>query len=706
MPDRGPGCCVTAEADRCLESVRGDKGPASRVILLGNGPSATQSSLGKVIDSYDIVVRFNCWRTKGFEDRLGTRCDVWAVNLSPRDTEKFLAKQAKHRRPGQFLVFPGPGTSRKRVDQISALVKRCYSGVPREIVPRKYPDRLNEELGKRATTGLVALRYLLDYYDKVDLHGFDILAGAGCVATHYWGGKSNIYRAHKPLGEARMIRDWIRQGRVGLLIDNIEPISVRNPCKGVELPKLLHFVWVGSPPPKWLRDFISQFRKLHPGWTITLWDSLPEGADAPIQAAYKGAEFHCQRADLLRYWALYKQGGIYIDSDMLAERSLEPLRFVGPVWAARQRDGRIANGCMGAVPGHPAMRTILDGVIDVYKLRKRNGFDFPAKRADYGPNLLTRLKADGVADGLVTVHKHYFYPLDKRASAHNYWKTPASGRKAQLSVLQKRFVDGEAPFMVHLWGVDNSSKARVRDRSTPKGEKSPKGRASSIEKGNPRFKTVNRRVAWSDRESWMWPAGDEKLLRVFDRVVDIDVIMKYVRQRRVCLQAGGACGIWPLRFSTLFDTVYTFEPNPDSFLCLNYNCDARTVFRCEAALFSRNGFAGMNVHAKERANVGARFVDLTKNDGIPLLRIDSFAFEDVDLVQLDVEGSELDALKGARRTIERCRPVIVIEETALQHLHDYRQKLGDARRWLTKKHGYRTAETVHRDVILVPNDWR
>ena len=687
---------MTADTGKALVRVRGDKGAAARVILVGNGPSAAQSRLGDVIDAYDIVVRFNCWRTSGFEDRLGRRCDVWAVNLSPRDTEKFLSKQAKQRRPGQFLIFPGPGTSRTRVDQISTLVKRCYAGVPREIVPRKYPDRLNQKLGKRATTGLVALRYLLDYYDKVDLHGFDILAGDGCTAKHYWGDHSNIHRAHKPGVEARIIRDWVSEGRVGLLVDRIEPVSVRNPCTGIELPKRLHFVWVGSRPPAWLRKFIAQFETLHPGWKIRLWDRLPEDADETLRAAYKGAEFLCQQADLLRYWALYTEGGIYIDSDMLAERSLEPLRFVGPVWAARQHDGRIANGCMGSVPRHPAMRAVIDGVIDVYNARRRKGFGFPAKRADYGPNLLSRLKTDGSADGLVTVHKHYFYPLDKRASAHNYWKTRKRSRKSQLKSLRKRFVDGEAPFMVHLWGVENSSKAKVKSGSRA-------GPGNSRKPGS-RFKTVDRRVAWSDRKLWRWPANDEKLLRVFDRVADIDVIMKHVRRRRVCLQAGGACGVWPQRFSTLFDAVYTFEPNPDSFLCLNDNCDAANVFRFQSALFSRSGFAGMNVHAKERANIGARYIDLKKDEGIPLLRIDSFGFDVVDLIQLDVEGSELDALKGAKKTIERCRPVIVIEETALQHLRDYRQKVGDARRWLTKKCGYRSAETVHRDVILLPDN--
>lgn len=677
---------IAGESRPSLAGVHGTNSSSARIILVGNGPSATQEKLGKVIDDYDIVVRFNCWRTDGLEDRLGSRCDVWAVNLSPNDTEKFLPKQAKKRRPGRFLVFPGPKTARKRVNQISSLVKKHYPDVPREVVPQSYPERLIGELGKRATTGLVALRYLLDHYDKVDLHGFDILAGESCVAKHYWGGGSNIHRAHAPSGEAEMIRKLIEKGRVGLLVDNIEPLSIRNPCEGVELPKRLHFAWVGSPPPRWLREFMDRFRKLHPGWKITLWKRLPDDADASIRAAYDGAEYMCQRADLLRYWALYKHGGIYVDSDMLAERSLDPLRFVGPVWAARQHDGRINNACMGAMPDHPTMRAILDGAIDVYQKRISKGFGFPAKRADYGPNLLTRLKVDRSAQDLVTVHKHYFYPLDKRTSAHGYWKSSPAQRKTHVKALRKRFVDGEPPFMVHLWGIKNSAKARIDETSKPAAK----------------FKTVKRRVRWSDREEWLWPSNDKELLKVFEQVDDIDVIMQHVRQRRVCVQAGGACGVWPLRFSMFFDAVYTFEPSPDTFQCLNHNCNATNVYRYQAGLFSRAGFSGMKSHGKDSQNWGAKFIDVNKNDGIPLMRIDSFKFENVDLIQLDIEGSELDALKGCKKTIERCRPVIVIEEKPLKHLKDFRQKVGDARRWLGNQFGYKAIATVGRDVILAP----
>jgi hypothetical protein len=41
--------------------------------------------------------------------------------------------------------------------------------------------------------------------------------------------------------------------------------------------------------------------------------------------------------------------------------------------------------------------------------------------------------------------------------------------------------------------------------------------------------------------------------------------------------------------------------------------------------------------------------------------IDSYAFEDVDVIKIDVEGSELFVMEGARDTITRCRPAVQVE---------------------------------------------
>ena len=51
-------------------------------------------------------------------------------------------------------------------------------------------------------------------------------------------------------------------------------------------------------------------------------------------------------------------------------------------------------------------------------------------------------------------------------------------------------------------------------------------------------------------------------------------------------------------------------------------------------------------------------------------RLDDYNFDEVDYLKIDVEGHELKVLKGAIATIEKCNPVIVIEENAIFSLLD------------------------------------
>jgi FkbM family methyltransferase len=46
---------------------------------------------------------------------------------------------------------------------------------------------------------------------------------------------------------------------------------------------------------------------------------------------------------------------------------------------------------------------------------------------------------------------------------------------------------------------------------------------------------------------------------------------------------------------------------------------------------------------------------------VPVKTLDEFGFDDVSFIKIDVEGHELDVLKGAAETIARCRPNLIVE---------------------------------------------
>ena len=211
------------------------------------------------------------------------------------------------------------------------------------------------------------------------------------------------------------------------------------------------------------------------------------------------------------------------------------------------------------------------------------------------------------------------------------------------------------------------------------------------------MKTVVRHLPFTSQTNWAWPDGDEKLLQVFDDVLDIDIIMQYVDKRQVCVQAGGACGVWPLRYSQLFDWVYTFEPMFENIQCLLKNTEGiENILPYRRALAHKEMDGAMVFDQSEIGNYGAVYFQPGEGDALAIT-IDEFDLDACDLLQLDIEGYELEALKGAVKTIEKYHPVIVLEEKPLPQFPD-RDHLAPRR--FIEAMGYKEVDRVKKDVIF------
>jgi hypothetical protein len=55
-------------------------------------------------------------------------------------------------------------------------------------------------------------------------------------------------------------------------------------------------------------------------------------------------------------------------------------------------------------------------------------------------------------------------------------------------------------------------------------------------------------------------------------------------------------------------------------------------------------------------------VDVKGKGEVEMHTLDSFSFENVDLIKIDTEGFEVFVLRGAEQTIKQWKPVIVVEQ--------------------------------------------
>lgn len=189
--------------------------------------------------------------------------------------------------------------------------------------------------------------------------------------------------------------------------------------------------------------------------------------------------------------------------------------------------------------------------------------------------------------------------------------------------------------------------------------------------------------AWikSDNGAWDGPKGDWNnggKVRYLEHVKKFDV----------CVQAGGNCGMYPRLFAKHFDRVFTFEPDPLNFFTLVINCQEDNIVKMQAALGDVHGMVQVNRHTMQ--NVGMHQVSITPQAYIPQLRIDDLVLPHCDLIQLDIEQYEIYALNGARETINKFRPVVVVENN------------NDNIRDFFKEHRYEVASTTHMDTIYRP----
>ena len=136
-------------------------------------------------------------------------------------------------------------------------------------------------------------------------------------------------------------------------------------------------------------------------------------------------------------------------------------------------------------------------------------------------------------------------------------------------------------------------------------------------------------------------------------------IFKYIKKWNYVFQAGGCQGMYPRLYAKYFQQVITIEPCYINFQILNLNCPYENIIKIQAALGLTHQMAGINRMTMD--NTGMHTIKRSEPGNIPILMIDDFELPALDLIHLDIEGMELDALKAGIKTIEKFRPVIVVE---------------------------------------------
>ena len=188
-------------------------------------------------------------------------------------------------------------------------------------------------------------------------------------------------------------------------------------------------------------------------------------------------------------------------------------------------------------------------------------------------------------------------------------------------------------------------------------------------------------------------------------------------KRGVFLDIGANYGFMVTAMSKFYDRVEAFEVIPKTFECLKLNCEGlENVVLHDCGLGETND----KMYAKRRKKTAGHsqiindqqqldlylsgkhpkqhMVEIVE---IPIKTLDSFNYDRIDLMKIDVEGFEEFVLAGAEETIKRCKPVIALEVTREKKTTVKRSSIDTVK--LVESWGYKFVEQRKDDFMLIPN---
>ena len=200
----------------------------SKILIIGNGPSAVEKKYGSIIDSdeWDVVMRFNRWdkhddgtKWKDNSKYVGTRCDYWMIN----DLRLQVGFDRRNDYSGVFVVCP----KFKYNYQLFKQIENQYENI--KFMPIEYEDYINKNIvdfsPKWPSTGVIGMYFATLHFDEVLLHGFDTYDDK-YDSIHYFEDKPNKYKNssdkdHEPSKEKEFIKLIKEKYNVKLLEDVI-----------------------------------------------------------------------------------------------------------------------------------------------------------------------------------------------------------------------------------------------------------------------------------------------------------------------------------------------------------------------------------------------------------------------------------------------------------------------------------------------------
>lgn len=185
------------------------------------------------------------------------------------------------------------------------------------------------------------------------------------------------------------------------------------------IPKVIHYCWFGrNPLPPLAKKCIESWKKYCPDYEIKEWNesNFDINCNQYVKEAYE-AKKYAFVSDYARLYALYTEGGIYMDTDVEVIKSIDEfLKYES--FSGFETLDTVPTGIMGAKRQHPFFATLLEYYIDKTFIKKDGSYDMTTNVETITEYCLKNgLKTNNTlqtVNGFTLYPKEYFCPKDHR----------------------------------------------------------------------------------------------------------------------------------------------------------------------------------------------------------------------------------------------------------------------------------------------------
>ena len=161
---------------------------------------------------------------------------------------------------------------------------------------------------------------------------------------------------------------------------------------------------------------------------------------------------------------------------------------------------------------------------------------------------------------------------------------------------------------------------------------------------------------------------------------EINLVKKFIKSGTDSIDGGVYRGVYSYEMSKYSEKVHSFEPNPIIFKYINKNLKKfiKNIHLYNFALSNQNKTINLKIPIRKsnsNKEIFEEYYEMGKapihnennfenyeNFEIQTKTIDELSFDNkISFIKIDVEGHELEVIEGAKNTIKRDKPVLLVE---------------------------------------------